>query len=202
MIKKIFWGIAVTLAIITGTFPFVFYFSDIEFGIVSFKDGALLANMFWRFAFHTHIIFAAISLLIGWLQFVPKFRIKYPAIHRNLGKTYVISSLLSAVAGMYMGVFATSGIIAAAGFICMGFIWFYTTLSGYLHIRKLNMPGHRKMMIYSYATCFAGVTLRIELPVLVIIFGDFELAYRFIAWVCWIPNLMFAFRINKKIKRA
>jgi hypothetical protein len=48
-------------------------------------------------------------------------------------------------------------------------------------------------MVYSYAMCFAAVTLRIWLPLLLLIFGDFETSYRIVAWLCWLPNLLFAY---------
>lgn len=59
---------------------------------------------------------------------------------------------------------------------------------------------HQKMMIYSYAACFAGVTLRVWLPLLTLIFGDFVKAYILVAWLCWIPNLMVAYLINRKLE--
>jgi hypothetical protein len=47
-------------------------------------------------------------------------------------------------------------------------------------------------MIYSYAACFAAVTLRVWLPFLTLIFGEFVLAYKIVAWLCWVPNMIFA----------
>jgi dolichyl-phosphate-mannose--protein O-mannosyl transferase len=55
------------------------------------------------------------------------------------------------------------------------------------------------MMIYSYAACFAAVTLRIWLPLLIMIFGDFIIAYTIVAWMCWIPNLIVARLITRKL---
>ncbi len=47
--------------------------------------------------------------------------------------------------------------------------------------------------IYSYAASFAAVTLRIWLPLLTIAFQDFVVAYRIVAWLCWVPNIAFAY---------
>ena len=97
--------------------------------------------------------------------------------------------------------FATGGIIPAVGFITLGIIWFYTTLKAFLEIKEGRVWEHEKMMIYSYAACFAAVTLRLEMPLLVMIFKDFIIAYQVVAWLCWIPNLMVAyFMILKKSK--
>ena len=48
-------------------------------------------------------------------------------------------------------------------------------------------------MIYSYAACFGAVTLRIWLPLLILLLGSFEPAYRIVAWLAWVPNLIFAY---------
>ena len=56
------------------------------------------------------------------------------------------------------------------------------------------------MMIYSYAACFAAVTLRIWLPMLSALIGDFVIAYRIIAWLCWIPNIIWANQIVKRVE--
>jgi hypothetical protein len=55
------------------------------------------------------------------------------------------------------------------------------------------------MMIYSYAACFAAVTLRIWLPLLISITGDFFIAYPIVAWLCWVPNLIVANLIVKSM---
>jgi len=47
-------------------------------------------------------------------------------------------------------------------------------------------------MLRSYALIFAAVTLRIWLPLLIIAYqGDFLPAYRWVAWVSWVPNALF-----------
>ena len=47
-------------------------------------------------------------------------------------------------------------------------------------------------MLRSYALVFAAVTLRIELPLLTMAFGDFTPAYQVVAWLCWVPNALWA----------
>ena len=93
---------------------------------------------------------------------------------------------------IYIGFFATGGLVSSLGFICLGVIWFYTTLMAYIHIKNKRINQHQQMMIYSYAACFAAVTLRIWLPLLILTFGDFITAYKIVAWLCWIPNIIIA----------
>jgi hypothetical protein len=48
-------------------------------------------------------------------------------------------------------------------------------------------------MIVSYGLIFAAVTLRIEIPLLMVVTqGDFDLTYRIVSWLCWVPNLLVA----------
>jgi hypothetical protein len=47
-------------------------------------------------------------------------------------------------------------------------------------------------MILSYACILAAVTLRIELPLLMISTQQPDLSYAIVAWACWVPNLLVA----------
>ena len=190
------------LAIGVGLYPGLYFLVDRKFGLLSSKSEALLASPIWNLGFYTHIILGGLALLIGWVQFSAKFRRKYLAWHRRIGKVYVIAVLLSAVAGIGIGFFATGGLVAASGFIGLGVVWFYTTLMAYLHIKNGRVLQHERMMVYSYAACFAAVTLRIWLPFLTIHFGAFDPAYRVVAWLCWVPNMVVAFWVVWKLDAA
>jgi len=82
--------------------------------------------------------------------------------------------------------------VSSIGFISLGVIWLFTTSRAYIAIKNKDLSLHQGMMIYSYAACFAAVTLRIWLPVLTMVFGEFLLAYKIVAWLCWVPNIIFA----------
>ncbi|MEX0359793.1 MAG: DUF2306 domain-containing protein, partial [Allomuricauda sp.] len=146
-----------------------------------------------------HITFGGIALLTGWSQFSKKLRARKLKLHRNLGKIYVISALISGVCAVYIGFYATGGWITSLGFIGLGLVWLYTTFKAYLAVRAKDLGLHQGMMIYSYAACFAAVTLRIWLPLLTLAFGEFLIAYKIVAWLCWVPNIFFAyFWVRKK----
>ena len=71
----------------------------------------------------------------------------------------------------------------------------------YKAIRNGEIEAHQNYMIYSYAVCFSAVTLRIWLPILTSILGDFNSAYQIIGWLSWIPNLIVAYVIINSKKR-
>ena len=59
-----------------------------------------------------------------------------------------------------------------------------------------------EIMVYSYAACFAAVTLRLWLPFLIAVFHDFETAYVIVAWLCWVPNLIVANYLTKRYEAS
>ncbi len=187
------------LAIMVGLYPLMYVFAAENSGLLQGKTAELLASQVWNVAFYSHISFGGLALLTGWSQFSKKIRAKNLKLHRNLGKIYVLAVLISGISSIYIGFFATGGIVSAMGFIGLGIVWLYTTLKAYKAIRSKDLQLHQGMMIYSYAACFAAVTLRIWLPLLTIAFGEFLIAYKIVAWLCWVPNIIFAyFWVRKK----
>lgn len=190
--NKVAWVVFALLAIAIGSYPLLYFLSSGDFGLLAGKPVEISSNQIWRIAFYGHIIFGGLALLTGWSQFSKKLRSRKLNLHRNLGKIYVVAVLISGSCGVYIGFFADGGLIPALGFICLGMIWLYTTLRAYMAIRKKDLSLHQGMMIYSYAACFAAVTLRIWMPILIMVTGQFLISYRIVAWLCWIPNMIFA----------
>lgn len=197
-LKKTSFFLLAFCSTLVGLYPMVYFLvPDRNFGLLASKSVELLANNLWNTMFYTHIVLGAIALLIGWLQFNKKLRLNNINLHKKIGKIYVLSVLLSAISGLYIGYFATGGIIAKAGFMSMAVAWFITTLFAFISIKKGNVLKHQKLMIYSYAICFAAVTLRVYLPILSPILGGFLPAYKLISWLCWVPNIIVAYFIIK-----
>jgi uncharacterized membrane protein len=200
MIKKSVWLLFAFLCVAIGIYPALYFIVDREFGLLSTKGVALLADTAWNAGFYTHILLGGLALMIGWTQFSGKFRLRYLATHRIIGKVYVVSVLLSALAGFYIAFYATGGWVASLGFMSLAAIWFYSTFMAYQHIRHQRIAAHERMMIYSYAACFAAVTLRIWLPLLVAMMGEFEPAYKIVAWLSWVPNILIANLFVKRVQ--
>ncbi len=189
-------------AIVIGCYPAIYFIVDKKFGLLSTKESAVLESIIWNSAFYVHIVLGGIALLVGWLQFSVKLRERYLKIHRNIGIIYVLSAVLSALAGLYIAIYATGGIVAKAGFMGLGLVWLVTTFQAYRVILKKEIRLHQTLMIYSYAACLAAVTLRIWLPLLTIALHGFIPAYRIVAWLCWVPNLLVAFLMIRKMNSS
>jgi uncharacterized membrane protein len=159
MAKKISTITIAVLASLVGLYPAIYFFVNRKFGLLQSKSDAVLSNIVWNIEFYTHITLGGLALLIGWIQFRKRFREKNLNLHRTIGKIYVAAALLSAAAGMYIAFFATGGIIASLGFMSLAVIWFYSTITAFIEIRNGRIERHQRMMVYSYAACFAAVTL-------------------------------------------
>lgn len=200
--KKLLFILMAVFAVGIGLYPGLYFLIDRRFGLLQSKSEALLADGLWNAGFYTHIILGGVALLAGWSQFSSSLRKKRLSLHRNLGKVYVFSALTSSVAAIGIATVATGGWIAITGFTGLGVIWFSSTLVAYLHILKKDTVRHQEAMMYSYAACFAAVMLRIWLPLLTMWFGDFEPAYRTVAWLCWVPNLFVAHALVTQLRHT
>jgi hypothetical protein len=191
--NKVAWFVFGFLAIGVGFYPLLYVFSNDLVGIQLSKSAALLANVFWNVGFYGHILFGGLALMVGWLQFSKRFRIANLKRHRFIGKIYVAAALLSGVCGFGIALVATGGIVAKLGFLTLAIVWLYFTMNAYIAAKKVDLEKHKVFMIYSYAACFGAVTLRIWLPLLILAFGSFLPAYRVVAWMAWVPNIIFAY---------
>ena len=204
IIKKTTYYTFALLCILIGLYPIIYFVIDRHFGLLSSKSQELLADQIWNIAFYGHIIFGGLALLVGWSQFSSKLRKKNLTLHRNIGKIYLLSVLISGPCGIYIAQFATGGINNVIAFSLSGIIWLATSILAYNFVRKGEIISHQKMMIYSYAVCFSAVTLRFWLPTLIYFTESFITAYQMVSWLSWVPNLFVAYffvsRLDRKIK--
>lgn len=178
----------------------IYFFVDRQFGLLASKSSELLTNNLWNITFYGHILLGGLALLIGWIQFSNKLRIKNTKLHKTIGKIYMISVFISGLCSLFISLYATGGVVSVLGFFLLGLIWITTSFLGLKAIKNGNVKLHEKLMIFSYAACFSAVTLRIWLPLLNMATGEFISAYRMVAWLCWVPNIFVAYLIvsNKK----
>ncbi|MFD0676377.1 MULTISPECIES: DUF2306 domain-containing protein [unclassified Paenibacillus] len=147
----------------------------------------------WIYALYTHIVTAVLALVIGPFQLFLKPRsTKRLSRHRLLGFVYVGSITISGLVNLYLSLQATGGWVSALGFLLLDIVWVGATWISVFKILGNNAQAHKEWMLRSYALTFAAVTLRIWLPLLIVIYhGNFIQAYQVVAWLCWIPNLLF-----------
>lgn len=187
-----------------GLYPIIYFVIDRHFGLLSSKSQGLLNDVTWNYAFYGHIVLGGFALLIGWTQFSPYIRRKQINLHRTIGKLYLFAVIISGLCGIYIAQFATGGITNIIGFTLSALVWLGTSVLAFKAIKDRKVQLHKEFMIYSYAVCFSAVTLRIWLPLLIYLTGEFISAYLIVGWLSWVPNLVVAYfiilRERKKLK--
>lgn len=179
------------LAFGIAAYALSFFSFKVEDNFLSTKPSVLLENFLYRLAFYAHVGGGAVALVIGPFQFLPGWRNRRLSLHRTLGKVYLVAILLSSIAGFSLAFFANEGIVTGIGFGLLAVSWFTTSLMAYIRIRQKDIALHKEWMLRSFALTFAAVTLRLWLPILLAGFRwPFADAYIFVAYMCWIPNLL------------
>ncbi|WP_457031907.1 DUF2306 domain-containing protein [Kitasatospora sp. P5_F3] len=142
-----------------------------------------------------HVGGAVLALLLGPWQFLPRLRARRPAVHRFVGRVYLVSALATAVGGLLLVPKGLFGPVAPAGFAALGVAVLLTTGAAFGSIRRGRVARHQVWMIRSYALIFTGVTFRLWLTVGAAAGVPFEQAYTSGAWSAWLINLLVAERL-------
>ncbi len=153
-------------------------------------------------ALYVHIVGGAIALVVGPLQFWRGLRARAPRVHRILGRVYLGAVAIGAIAGLIIAPSSPAGYVGFFGFGTLAVLWLVTGWRAYRAIRRRDVPSHQAWMIRNYALTYAGVTLRIWLPLLLLaplaVGAPFEFdaafanAYAAVPFLCWLPNLVVA----------
>jgi uncharacterized membrane protein len=141
---------------------------------------------------YPHVLFGSVALGLGALQFNRWILIRSRSLHRALGTIYVVSSVIVGIAGLYMSFYSFGGVVSHLGFGALAVLLLATTARAYTAARARTIALHRQWMLRSYALLFGAVTLRIELPLLIMAFGEFTPAYQVVSWLSWVPNILWA----------
>ncbi len=151
--------------------------------------------------FYTHVYSAIFVLLAGFTQFNNQLLRHYPKVHKVLGYLYVgVVLLLAAPSGVFIGWFANGGLFPQISFVTLGILWFWFTLKAILCIFKKDLLNHRKFMYRSFALACSAITLRLWKVILVYLFHPAPMdVYQIVAWIAWVPNLLFAEWLIKKM---
>ncbi|MGG2133371.1 DUF2306 domain-containing protein [Bacillus sp. S2(2024)] len=139
---------------------------------------------------YVHIIFGLIALLLGPLQFSHKIRQKSINTHKLIGKIYVLSIFISSCIGLYLSYYATGGWVSVIRFYSLTVAWMYTTVVGFLMIRKGNIKKHKQWMMRSYAVTLTFVTFRIWSLLVLLITQERGVLYGLTIIFSWVLNLL------------
>ena len=114
-----------------------------------------------------HIGTAAVALVLGPLQFVPRIRARR-AVHRAIGRSYLLLGVVpSALVGIPLA-WLSGNPLTQVGLTIPFVGWLVTAALAVAAIRRGDVAAHRRWMIRNYALTFLAITARVLVPVLLL----------------------------------
>jgi uncharacterized membrane protein len=135
---------------------------------------------------YVHAPGAILCLVIGPCQLNGWIRSLYGhKIHKFLGYTYVLCTLMATVGAIGLMIQTTSGMAASTGFMALAVLWNFTLFKGVSYARAGNIELHREWMIRNYWYTFSAVPFRF-LPAIFLTLGvppEGNVAYSVGTWL-------------------
>lgn len=115
----------------------------------------------YQWAFYTHIASGPVSLVLGTFLVGERFRRRFPAWHRRLGRFQVLCILfLVAPSGLWMAFYASAGPIGGAGLAALAVATGSCAALGWRSAVKRRFADHRRWMWRTYLLLCSAVVLR------------------------------------------
>lgn len=114
-----------------------------------------------------HVFTAAVALVLGALQFVPRIRARR-RVHRTLGRIYLFGGVLPAAAAAVPVAIWSGGLLTQIGLTTAAVLWLVTGGLAFRAARRRAVVEHRAWMMRNYALTFLAVTSRILVPALLL----------------------------------
>lgn len=138
------------------------------------------------FFVQSHFLGGAVALITASIQLWLK---PGSSAHKLTGYAYVISVTMSAAGGFYLAFHSHLGWSTGISFLILDALWVFCTFYGILLVLICKPENHHRWMLRSLAFTFAAVSLRLQLPLLLLV-TDIDTAYLIVAWSSWIINLI------------
>lgn len=151
-------------------------------------------NDLWFVCFYIHVYTSMFALVAGFTQFWPQVLKRFKKLHRSAGYVYIITVVfISGPASLVMGWYANGGISSRIAFLLLGCLWIVFTVKAWQKAVQKDFKAHRSYMIRSYALTLSAISLRAWKVLIIYSFhpGPMD-AYRIVAWLGWVGNLLAA----------
>jgi uncharacterized membrane protein len=139
-----------------------------------------------------HALAGGTSLLLAPWQLIAGWRARWPALHRGIGRAYVLAVAVGGISGLALAPQSMGGPLAHAGFGLLALAWLASTAIALRHAIAGRPALHRRWMLRSLALSAAGISLRLQLGLAAAVGLPVEAVYTAIAWSCWLPNVWLA----------
>jgi uncharacterized membrane protein len=196
--KPVLW----TIAALAGISVLIFTEYPLFLSHPISHTGARLLKV-W-FILFPHALAGVLATVIGPVQFSTRMRQRHLALHRLLGKVYVLCICVAAPLAIVLALHGPvlvnfTGDVSAA-------LWLFCTLAAFLTARNRQIQVHRQWMIRSYAFTLNFIIARVLNPVPAYIgMSDdaFAVTLSFFAILyLFIPDVYFSWRELTTRRRA
>lgn len=148
-----------------------------------------------------HFATGGIILLLGSIQLLDSVRIRYPAVHRWVGRIYIISSIFAALGGLLFIVLkgTIGGLVMDIGFSLYGILMFIAAIETYRHAVARRLEKHRAWALRLFALAIGSWLYRMDYGFWIMLTDGLGHAKHFtgpfdqiMAFFFYIPNLLVA----------
>jgi uncharacterized membrane protein len=143
-----------------------------------------------------HIVGAAMFLVVGAFQLVPRFRRRHPRWHRRAGRVLAVAGLLVACSALWMTLFYAekpgTGVLLYLLRLVFASAMIGCLVLGVTTIRHGDVAGHRAWMIRAYAIGLAAGTQAVTGGIGQAVFGHGVVQGDLAMGSAWVINLAVA----------
>jgi uncharacterized membrane protein len=160
----------------------------------SLNPAVFLPNQVAVYAAHIaplllHVGGGVTALAVGPWQFWSSLRTRHPAVHRAMGRVYLVAVAAAAAGGLLLAPLSLGGPLAHLGFGVLAVLLLLTSVAALVSILRRRIDAHRAWMFRSYALIFAAVTFRAWLG-LAATGLPFDQVYAVGSWTSWLIDLL------------
>ncbi|MEV4825008.1 DUF2306 domain-containing protein [Micromonospora sp. NPDC049274] len=162
MQKRTPWLLLVIAVVVSVVLAYPYLALDIQKSRIDVSDAMHYGVLV------THIFTAAVALILGPLQFIPKVRAR-PRIHRTIGRCYLVIGVLPSGLTAIPVALWSGHLLTQISLTTAAALWLITGGLGYRAARRRDFAAHRNWMMRNYALTFLAVTARIFVPLLLLV---------------------------------
>ena len=148
-----------------------------------------------------HFAAGGIILLLGSIQLLDSVRVRYPVLHRWIGRIYIISSIFAAIGGLLFIVLkgTIGGLVMDIGFSLYGILMFIAAIQTYRHAVARQLDKHRAWALRLFALAIGSWLYRMDYGFWILLTDGLGHERHFtgpfdylMAFFFYIPNLLVA----------
>jgi uncharacterized membrane protein len=150
----------------------------------------LAADAVWRAALATHVTGGVLCHATGPVLVWNLALRRSLALHRLLGRAYVVAVLgWAGPAGVFLALHAKGGFLGRTGFLVFALAWIATTWLGWRDVRRGRVAEHARWMVRSYSLALSAIHFRVLQLALVALGASLDASYVAALWLSLLASV-------------